>query len=361
MARPSRRHEIDSALLAAVGAHPRDLVRVVMNALGLSRPQVLARVDALIDAGFLARDDNPTRPSYRHGPRRRHSFTRAVAGAEEHVLWEHQLAPLLAGLPRNVYDICHYGFTEMVNNVVDHSGGRRLVTSVDLEPGRVAITVQDDGVGIFRKISRHLALPDERLALLELAKGKLTTDPRRHSGEGVFFTSRVFDHFMILSGGLSFDHDHRHPEDVLFDDDDGSEGTTVVMEIADDSRRTCAGVFARFSSGPEDYSFARTIVPVRMAGLGDGNLVSRSQARRVLQRVDRFRIVVFDFAAVTAIGQGFADEIFRVFAAGHPEVELEFINADAAVVAMIRRAQAAAAESWRIEEAQGDLFEEPKP
>jgi len=38
-----------------------------------------------------------------------------------------------------------------------------------------------------------------------LAKGKLTTDPKRHSGEGIFFSSRMFDEFDILSGGV-FSH-----------------------------------------------------------------------------------------------------------------------------------------------------------
>ena len=38
---------------------------------------------------------------------------------------------------------------------------------------------------------------DKRQALFELSKGKFTTDPSRHSGEGVFFTSRMFDDFEI--------------------------------------------------------------------------------------------------------------------------------------------------------------------
>jgi hypothetical protein len=44
------------------------------------------------------------------------------------------------------------------------------------------------------------------------------------------------------------------------------------------------------------------------------SLMSRSQARRLMNRFDRFSEVVLDFTGVNFIGQGFADEIFRVFA-----------------------------------------------
>lgn len=65
--------------------------------------------------------------------------------------------------------------------------------------------------------------------------------------------------------------------------------------------------------------------------------MSRSQARRLVARFERFRHVVLDFAGVEEIGQAFADEVFRVFAAGHPSVELRPINAAPAVMAMVRR------------------------
>jgi hypothetical protein len=47
-------------------------------------------------------------------------------------------------------------------------------------------TWMDHGVGIFEKIMKHFNLADAREALLELSKGKLTSDPRNHSGEGIF-------------------------------------------------------------------------------------------------------------------------------------------------------------------------------
>jgi uncharacterized protein (DUF1330 family) len=82
------------------------------------------------------------------------------------------------------------------------------------------------------------------------------------------------------------------------------------------------------------------VIPVRLARMGAESLVSRSQAQRLLARVDRFKVVLFDFRDVETIGQAFADEIFRVYAKGHPEVELLPIHASVQVQQMISRATA---------------------
>ncbi|GAB1406836.1 STAS-like domain-containing protein [Thermomonas brevis] len=342
MARPNRSDEIDAALLRAVGEHPRDLTSMVAAQLGLSRARINTQVRALVEGDYL-RSSGGTRPTYAIGPHRKFSRRYPREGLSEDRVWFGDLQPLLADLPRNVLDIAHHGVTEMVNNAVDHSDGRYVEVQMDLDDERLLLAVGDDGIGIFRKITRALDLPDERLALLELSKGKLTTDPARHSGEGIFFTSRAFDRFQIQAGGLYFDHDHRHDDDWLdeLDAQPAGAGTAVYMEIARNSTRQIGAVFDEFSSGPDDYDFARTVVPVRLARVDDENLVSRSQAKRLLQRVDRFRIVVLDFAEVSRIGQAFADEIFRVFANAHPEVELQAVHAVPVVQQMIRRAEVA--------------------
>ena len=337
MARPNRSPEIEAALLRAVSEHPRDLVAMVSAQLGLTPSRVSMQVRELVVGGYLVKHGT-TRPTYALGANRR--FVRAWPrrGLAEDRVWYGDLLPLLAHLPRNVLDIAHHGVTEMVNNAVDHSDARTVTASMECSDGQLRFAVTDDGVGIFRKITRALDLPDERLALLELSKGKLTTDPQRHSGEGIFFTSRMFDIYRIESGGLVFDHDADFDLDLL-DDAHDMAGTQVVMQIATDSRRTVESVFAEYSSGPDDYAFARTVVPVRLAKVGDENLVSRSQAKRLLQRVENFRYVVLDFAEVGGIGQAFADEIFRVFANAHPDVELVHVHAVPEVQQMIRRAE----------------------
>ncbi len=181
--------------------------------------------------------------------------------------------------------------------------------------------VADDGVGIFARIAGALGLPDMREALFELAKGKLTTDPSRHTGEGVFFTSRMFDTFEIRANGLQFNHDAGSRHDWLQEGPGVfTDGTAVFMEIALNAGRSTAEVYSRFSDAPDDYDFSKTIVPMRLARFGDEELISRSQARRLIARFDRFRTVILDFSDVQEIGQAFADELFRVYANSHPEV-----------------------------------------
>lgn len=340
MARPSRSAEIDAALLQAVATHPRDLVGMVAAQLGLSGARVSTQVRKLVAEGYL-RKDGTTRPVYTLGHNRRFWQRYLREGLTEDTLWSTQLSPLLRDVPRNVLDIAHHGATEMINNAIDHSEATHVGVYMELRDKELSMMIADDGIGIFRKIARALELPDERLALLELSKGKFTTDPRHHSGQGVFFTSRMFDRFQIMSGGLVFSHEGQG-KDVLIDVDDmPKEGTLVSMGISTASARTTKQVFDEFSSGPDEYAFAKTVVPVRLAQVGDENLISRSQAKRLMQRVDRFRHVVLDFRDVTIIGQAFADEIFRVFAHAHPEVELVPVHAVPEVQQMIRRAEVA--------------------
>jgi len=256
---------------------------------------------------------------------------------KEDEVWRDFARPQLEGVVPNVISICQYGFTEMVNNVVDHSEGTVLHCVVIRSGMTIQLRVHDDGVGILRKLKETLNLEDEQHAVLELSKGKLTTDPARHTGEGIFFSSRMFDTFSILSGNLLFTH-RPDNSDWLLEAKDWVNGTGVWMEIDPDSRRTSQEVLARYTSLGDDYLFTITHVPVGLARYGDENLVSRSQAKRLMGRVEKFREVVLDFSGVNTIGQAFADEIFRVFQQQHPHVKLRWFNANSEVEAMIKRA-----------------------
>ncbi|EQD65519.1 regulatory protein, ArsR, partial [mine drainage metagenome] len=120
----------------------------------------------------------------------------------EDVVWTNDVSQTLGQQPDNVKNIWHHGFTEMFNNAIDHSEGKSIMVTLTKTAASANMMVSDDGVGIFRKIQSKLGLLDERHAILELSKGKLTTDPKNHSGEGIFFTSRMFDSFDILVGRL---------------------------------------------------------------------------------------------------------------------------------------------------------------
>jgi hypothetical protein len=266
----------------------------------------------------------------------RQSYPRA--GLSEDRVWQALLAPVVADLPENVRDVWRYGATEMVNNAIDHSGSPLVHAGMRRNALFTQAWVTDDGEGIFVRIQRALKLFDPREAIMELAKGKFTTDPANHSGEGIFFSSKVFDVFDIRSGRLHFAHDDGKV-DILFERGADAPGTTVFMQLANDSPRTTREVFDEFAA-PEEYSFAKTIVPVKLAQHEGEKLVSRSQAKRLTMRFERFQTVVLDFEGVGEIGQAFADEVFRVFQGAHPQTTLVPVNMAAGVKSMVSRARA---------------------
>ncbi|OHC68760.1 MAG: ArsR family transcriptional regulator [Rhodocyclales bacterium RIFCSPLOWO2_02_FULL_63_24] len=256
-------------------------------------------------------------------------------GLAEDLVWRSIGAPVVKDLPENVRDIWHYGMTEMINNAIDHSGSPGIRVAIRRTALHTFGLVADDGEGIFLKIQRALGLADPRESILELAKGKLTTDPKNHTGEGIFFSSKMFDSFTIFSGNLRFLHDDgsrgflmEHPADAP--------GTFVCMELANDSTRTPNDVFYQYAA-PDELSFDKTVVPVRLAQYEGEKLVSRSQAKRLTARLEKFKTVILDFTGVESIGQGFADELFRVFAAAHPALDLVPMHMTTAVQDMTNR------------------------
>ncbi len=322
MAKPSRFDELVRSVTRDVIDHPRDLTRHYTERLKVSRVSANKYIQRLETEGWIARSGPQTHPVFSPGYKRRASGLYSLRGLEEHVVWEQDFKPFL-NLSSNVQNIAGHGFTEMVNNAIDHSAGSSVFVWASQDEAMLRIIISDDGVGIFEKITTALALPDMRQALFELSKGKLTTDPSRHSGEGVFFTSRMFDSFRIAANGLQFSHYDELPNDWLREEKGVFEqGTAVSMTLALKSERTAADVYAQFTEAPEDYDFSKTIVPMKLAKYGDEQLVSRSQAKRLIARFDRFKKVVLDFSDVQEIGQAFADELFRVYGNRHPAVEL---------------------------------------
>lgn len=322
MAKPSKYEALVRTVTRDVIEHPRDLTRHYAERFKISRVSANKYIQQLETKGWIARSGPSTHPVFSLGFKRRVSKLCSLNGLEEHVVWEKDFRPFF-NLTPNVQNLASHGFTEMMNNAVDHSGGESVFAWMDQDEGNLSIIISDDGIGIFEKITNALNLPDMRQALFELSKGKLTTDPSNHSGEGVFFTSRMFDTYEIAANGLKFNHSDHSPIDWLREEKGVfEEGTAVFMRIALTSQRTAGDVYSQFTDAPEDYGFSKTVVPMKLARYGDEQLISRSQAKRLIARFDRFKIVILDFDGIQEIGQAFADELFRVYAIAHPEVEL---------------------------------------
>ena len=307
----------------------------------LSRPVASRIVRELVNDNRIILSGSTRKPVYSIGPTRTFFHTYPREEVDEDIKWTQDFAPYL-DLPQNIRDIVHHGFTEMLNNAHDHSEGKTVSVIMEIGATKLQMMIGDDGIGIFEKISSELKLPDKRLAMLELSKGKLTTDKANHSGEGIFFTSRMFDVFIIRANGLDYNHHIQLTNDFLMEtgflNSSVKSGTFVFMLISLDSQRTTKEIFNQFTLDPEELSFNKTVVPVRLARLED-KLISRSQAKRLVFRFDGFKKVVLDFEGVDEIGQAFADEVFRVFQQSHPDVQLVPHHASEDILKMIRRVQ----------------------
>jgi histidine kinase-related ATPase, putative len=262
---------------------------------------------------------------------------------EEDIVLKNDCLPFLGNIPSVAKNVFAYVFSEMLNNAIEHSNATKILVYLEKNAYTVGCQIRDNGVGIFEKISRALDLPEKKFAVLELAKGKFTTEPDSHTGEGIFFSSKTADQFFIASDGIAFfgAHSEEEPECVIDAPEAtgfGSTGTCVFFDIVLDRTTSAGDIMNRYTQHPDDYGFSKTVVPVKLLEYREANpiFISRSQAKRLYARFERFSNVILDFQDVPEIGQGFADELFRVFKNSHPDCNLDYTHANPKVEAMIR-------------------------
>lgn len=334
-----RTQEIRRFILENIDDYGNVRINEVVKKFEISRQAIFKNVRTLIQTGLIIKTELEKHP-YQIKPLYEKSAVIPVGpDTEENKIWTEFVSSTLDGLKDNIREICQYGFTEMFNNVIDHSQAQSADIWVKRDALVVRMTIQDHGIGIWKKLQQELHLDDPRHALLELTKGKVTSDPRRHTGEGIFFASRMFDKFILASDKLTFCR-FQEDEEWLFDviSDDSGPGTRVTMTLYLDSKKTPKDIFDRFSAELDDFGFTKTHLSVQLAKYEGDHLVSRSQARRLLSRLEKFKEVILDFRDVTAIGQAFADEIFRVFQNEHPSILLVPTHTTPEVREMINRA-----------------------
>lgn len=260
---------------------------------------------------------------------------------DEDIIYDDFLEKYVSELPVNIQRIWQYAFMEMMNNAIDHSEAEKVSMAIRSNYLNIKILITDNGVGIFKKIKEYYRYESLDDAVHELFKGKLTTDIENHSGEGIFFTSRVLDGFAAISDGKIFSHNNhdetlRNLENIevlkKFKD---IKGTMIYMELSKFSNKTIQEVMDMFAD--VDEGFTKTRIPIKNI-YGDFP-VSRSQARRLYNRFDSFREVELDFEGVSEIGQGFAHELFVVFHNRYPDTKLISMNVSEGVEKMIKHVQ----------------------
>ena len=339
----AKRKAIRKYMLDKIRCDDADFIKKTAENFEISETSVRRYIKDSLDKGIVTEDAERKTGLFLTTVSEQWNVVNAGMLEEDELYWTY-ISPFLGGLSGNVQDIWYYAFTEIMNNAIDHSGGDQIRFAIQKDALYTEISITDNGVGIFRNIQDYfrkksgISLNSEQAAI-ELYKGRLTTDPARHSGEGIFFVSKMLSEFAVWSDNTVYsyrcDDRDRFVQSHLISYYTKMEGigTMAVMKLENDSKRTSREVFDAFA--PLEEGFVKTLIPMKeMCPLGDP--VARSQARRILRRLDEFREIIFDFRDIDFMGQGFADEVFRVFQNQHPDIMLNVINANETVLGMIR-------------------------
>jgi len=307
--------------------------------------QYIARIlNILINEGILIKDGS-TKASFYALANNSDAFGNSLVrrfenkNLEEHTIFmeiEKQFR-VMSKLDENIYSIIYYALSEMLNNAIEHSESDIIEVYLEKRKTDIVFAIRDFGIGVFKNIQKKRGLNSEFEAVQDLLKGKTTTAPKAHSGEGIFFTSKIADVFVIESFDLGLRIDNANDDVFLEDLKRSKKGTRVIFQISMKSKKHLNKVFEKYQTDPETFEFDKTEIKVKLYTMGT-IYISRSQARRILSGLDKFKLVLLDFENVPAIGQAFADEIFRVFKEKHPNITIEAVNTNPAIDFMIQRA-----------------------
>ncbi len=242
----------------------------------------------------------------------------------------------LKEINENLYSIFYYAFSEMLNNAIEHSKSSNIQISVSLEDKNLEFHIDDFGIGVFRNVMKKKKLKSELEAIQDILKGKTTTAPQAHSGEGIFFTSKTADIYELESYGYRLTVNNLIRDTFIEEVPSNKKGTKVTFKIACDTQKHMSDIFHKYQTNPTEHAFDKTEIQVKLYTLGTIH-ISRSQARRILSNLDKFKSIILDFDKVPTVGQAFADEIFRIFHSKHPEIQITPINMTKTVEFMVKR------------------------
>lgn len=321
-------------ITAAAVQHPHTLLDELVMRTGMSRATAQKSLKKLSELNWVSNTGTPRRPHYQPGLLRQVVRRYELAGLSEDLPWSQDFAPFFK-LPHEVLRMTQHAFCELLNNAIDHSEGSNVTVSLRQTPSQVQLLVSDDGRGLFDKINHVFAIGDPSTAMLELSKGKLTGQPLRHTGRGLFFTSKLADVFDLHANDVAFQHREWSRAGWLPGRALRHQGTSVYFSISLDTERTLDAVLQSFSMSGRGFGFERTVVPLRLVSNAQTGLESRAQARRVADRLNQFQRAEVDFEGILCVGHSFVDELFRVLAPQYAPTQLVPVNMCPAVAAMV--------------------------
>lgn len=326
-------------IISYIKKHPNAKSSDLVGILGISRQTTADHLKRLVNENIIQKRGSTRNATYSFGAPKKPAvinldLIKSNKDLHEDAVYDEieMRLHLKSILPKNVRSIIYYAFSEMLNNAIDHSKSKKVKINFQIEKGVVKFIIRDSGIGIFKNVQSTFGLKNEYEGAEHLFKGKQTTMPSHHSGQGIFFTSRIADRLNIRSHKLLAAIDNEK-NDVYLKDDKSIQGTEVEFKIKKGSKKNLQKLFHEYAN--EDFEFDRSEVKLRLHA--ERELISRSQARRLVTGLEKYKKITFDFQKIPGIGQAFTDEVFRVFRLHHPDIKIEYINANASIEFMIQR------------------------
>lgn len=339
-----KREEIKKYLLRKIAADDRDIISKTMDNFDISVTSVKRYLNDAINGGIIEQSKTTVCGYKLIEEKVFQTVNLADEQAEEDRLFDSYIVKHLVKCNKAALRIWQYTCAEILNNAIEHSRGRNIYIEVSANALYTQVVIGDDGVGTFYTLLEYMAAngwksPREEDAIIELYKGKITSNAASHSGEGIFFSSKMVDEFVLWSDAHIYKWGNGITDSAVqthllsYASRIQKIGTLVCMKLENETERSITEVFNLYTD--IEQGFIKTSIPVKTACI-NGEPVARSQARRICGRLETFKEVILDFAGVEFIGQGFADELFRVYASTHPQVILCPVNVAPDVERMIR-------------------------
>lgn len=327
--------KIQQFILKNIPRYPQGIVSKAMDEFKVSRTTVLRHINHLVKQNKVSKSGKTKQVTYTLLSSLERQFVITPASHfDEFEFFTQNLSELIkTAVKPNVYDICEYVITEMLNNLKDHASASKGYVKLWFDSKNLYCVISDNGIGVFKSLEPITKLKDPRDIIFELSKGKLTRDPQNHTGEGLFFSSRAVDEFTITANRHQFYRNNFDSDWSLATVDDNC-GTMVSFSIDRESERELKALFEAYTEG---FNFTKTDILVDLSKRYGERLISRSQAKRVCKRISEFSDVTLDFKKVAIVGQGFVDQVFRVFQNEHPHINIHYVNANSDVEYMIKR------------------------
>ena len=336
--------DVKSLILKKLAASNEIRVSDIIGETGFSRAYVNHFFKELRDEGKIILIGKANQARYILAKKNNKAASRSPILSAHKILWNKALSEdkvldsiksetgIFFNLPKNISGILDYAFTEMLNNAIEHSKSKKIEVYFKRGKDDINFKVIDWGIGIFKNIKKKKKLRSELEAIQDLIKGKQTTAPKAHTGEGIFFTSKAGDTLVIHGSDKKLIFDNLI-EDIFVKNSRRIAGTRIFFTVNVKSKRNLSLVFKMYSG--DSFEFSKTKVIIKLFKIGV-NYISRSQARRVINGLDKFKNIILDFKGVDTVGQAFADEVFRVWQKRYPDIKIEYCNANENIELMIK-------------------------